>query len=137
MFLTPWPSYARPFPNPAELLLRSLNEANQRSGPLVTAVEVEGGWELHANVPGLAVEDVKIELKGDTLTIHAEVKTDPPAGWSVVRRERAELAFTEQFRFFRPIDAERVEATVKDGVLTIRVPRVAEPTARVIPVLAH
>lgn len=137
MFLTPWPSYARPFPNPAELLLRSLNEANHRSEPIVSATEVEGGWELTAHVPGLAVEDVKIEAKGESLTIQAEAKTDPPAGWSVVRRERPELSFTEQFRFFRPIDVERVEASVKDGVLTVKVPRLAAPAARVIPVQAH
>ena len=137
MFLTSWPSYARPFPSPAELFLRTFNEANPRHDHAVSAAEVEDGWELSAEIPGCSVEDVKIEVKGDTVTIHAAAKTPPPAGWALVRRERPEVEFTEHFRFFKPIDVDHVEAAVKDGVLTVKVPRLAPPAARVIPVASH
>ncbi len=130
MFLTPRPSYARPPRLPTDLFFQALHAYP----PHVTVTEVEGGWELGADVPGATVDDVKVELTGDTLTVRAERNDTPREGSERIRQERPLWKLEQTFRLRRPIDVEKVEASVKDGVLTIKLPRLAAPATRTIPV---
>lgn len=126
MFVSHWPSHVRP-PLPPRFAF------NQHFQPTVSVREVDAGWELLADIPGCAVEDVKIALEGDTLTITAERK-EPAREGQPLRRERPQWRLHESFRLLRPVDVEKVEATAKDGVLTIKLPRLAAPEPRTIPV---
>jgi HSP20 family protein len=92
------------------------------------------GWRVRAELPGLADDDVRVEATADSLQVSVSHKDAAPEGYTRIHRERKDLAFTERFRFRTPIHVEGVEASVKDGVLTIDVPRAPATTPRLIPV---
>lgn len=134
MNLLSWPSYARPnhlaaFPRFASF------QHGYLSASRLQVRRTENGWELTAPVPGLDVENVKIEASADRLSVTVSQKEAAPEGYTLVHREREPATFTESFQFRAPINVDAVEATARDGVLTIKVPRLATPTSRIVPVI--
>jgi HSP20 family protein len=134
MNLLSWPSHARPnhlaaFPRFATF------QHGYLSASRLQVRRTETGWELSASVPGLDVENVKIEASADRLTVTVSQKYVAPEGFTLVHRERVPAEFTESFQFRAPINMEAVEATARDGVLLIKVPRLAAPTSRIVPVI--
>lgn len=134
MNLLSWPSYARPNHLAAFPRFASFHNANSPSSRL-SIRRTENGWELTAPVPGLDVENVKIEASADRLSVTVSQKEAAPEGYTLVHREREPATFTESFQFRAPINVDAVEATARDGVLTIKVPRLATPTSRIVPVI--
>jgi HSP20 family protein len=89
-----------------------------------------------AEVPGIAQEHVNVSLEGDTLTISGQRPDDAPAGYKVHRRERAPVHFTRVFTLPCRVDAEHAKAELKDGILTLHLPKAAEARPRQISVNA-
>ncbi len=77
---------------------------------------------IKANVPGLKSEDLQITLEGDTLTIRGELKQDAE-NRNYLLRERATGKFERVLTINTPLDANKVEATFDDGVLTLTLPK--------------
>lgn len=98
----------------------------------------DNGAELHlrAEVPGLADKDLNITVEADSLTLRGERKPNVPEGYSVHRQERPAMAFARSFTLPVRIDPEKVAATLKDGVLEMTLPKVAEAQPRRIQVKA-
>lgn len=101
-----------------------------------TLVESEEGLALHADLPGVAPEAVDIRLHDGVLTVRAERTAAAPEGYAVRRTERAHAAFARSFALPFPVDAERTRATLRDGVLTVRLARSAQGGPRTIEVTA-
>ncbi len=128
----------------AEQFRRSLGEdllptgpALNRSGfPTLNAWQDEQAFYVEAEIPGLAQDDLDITLpEADLLSIKGQRKAGAEAAaW--LRRERAFGAFERQFRLPGPVAGEEVEATLKHGVLTIKLPKAAEIRPRKIEVRA-
>lgn len=78
-----------------------------------------------ATVPGLKAEDLSVEVLGDVVTIQAQVNAPegegPDSSWLL--RERAYGKFRRAFRVPAEVDSAQVEATLEDGVLTLRLPK--------------
>jgi HSP20 family protein len=91
---------------------------------------------LRADVPGLAENDFQISVAGNTVTLRGERKLEAPEGHSVHRRERRELHFAKSLELPARVDADKVTATLKHGVLTLTLPKAAEAQARQISVKA-
>jgi HSP20 family protein len=91
---------------------------------------------LEADVPGLTDKDIQLTVTQDTLGLSGERKSDAPEGYSVHRRERGAQRFSRAWALPTRIDTERVEATVKNGVLTITMPKAADARPRSITVKA-
>lgn len=91
---------------------------------------------LRADVPGLTEADFQISVAGSTVTLKGERKLTAPEGHSVHRRERAEVRFAKSFELPARVDADKVTATLKHGVLTLTLPRAAEVQPRQISVKA-
>jgi len=91
---------------------------------------------LRADVPGLTEKDFEISVAGNTVTLKGERKVDVPEGHSVHRRERRAVRFAKSFELPTRVDADNVTATLKHGVLTLRLPKVAEAQPRQISVTA-
>jgi HSP20 family protein len=100
----------------------------RRWAPAMDLVEREDSYVLHADLPGLTEDDVKIEFEDNVLTIsgerRAETREEGKGGY--VRVERASGSFTRSLTLPAGVDAERIEATVDNGVLEITVPKPAQ-----------
>mgnify|MGYP001817497118 CR=1 FL=1 len=88
-------------------------------------------------VPGMIREDLKVEVHGDALTVSGERKVTPPEGYRVHRSERASRRFTRSFGLPCRVDAEKVTAGLKEGLLTITMEKHAEARPKQITVSAE
>ncbi len=76
-----------------------------------------------AEVPGLRMDDLEVFVNGDELTVKGERKPGEEEGVTYHRRERGVGTFSRGLRLPVEVDAEKVEASLRDGVLTIRLPK--------------
>lgn len=97
--------------------------------------ECEASYRVIVDAPGATREDVDLTLERNRLTISV-TRTEEAAdeGVRTIRRERSVGTQTRTLRFPQRVDADGVEATYRDGVLTINVPKSAEDRARRITV---
>lgn len=90
---------------------------------------------LKAELPGLRREDIDLSVENSTLTIRGERRRDDQVGENQYHRvERAYGPFTRSFTLPNTIDANRVRAEYRDGVLTITLPLREEARPRQIQV---
>jgi HSP20 family protein len=94
--------------------------------PAVDVQEDAEKIELHADLPGVKQEDVEIQIDKGVLTIKGERKL--VAG----RGERNTGAFSRAFTLPDTIDVEKIAAALKDGVLTLTLPKRPEEKPRQI-----
>lgn len=104
--------------------------------PRCDIAETEDGLVLIADVPGATQEGLDIRLERRELTIRAEVAEDAPEGMSPLYREYQVGDYERRFTLTGDFDIDRIEADLSSGVLTIRLPRAAQPEARRIEVRA-
>lgn len=102
--------------------------------PRVDVVDTGAELRLFAELPGFAAEDVEITLQRDEVRLRGRRTTEVPEGHTVHRRERGDLDFTRTLTLPCRVDAERVEATLENGVLRIVMPKAAEEQPRRIAV---
>lgn len=105
--------------------------------PAFPAINVwEDGDSLYAEaeIPGVNPEDIEVYTVGNELTIKGTRK--PREGQDVTyhRRERGTGDFTRVVTLPVEIDADKVQASLKDGVLTVTLPKAEEAKARKIAV---
>jgi HSP20 family protein len=87
-------------------------------------VETPQEYVLHADLPGIAADDVTIELDENVLTVSGERRTQQERTGDGYRRiERASGSFTRSLTLPRGIDPERITASFADGVLDVHIPR--------------
>jgi HSP20 family protein len=89
---------------------------------------------VSAEVPGLAQKDFEVSLEGDVLTLKGEKRSEPGEAREGTRwLERWSGSFERRLALPFPVDAERVRATLRDGVLEVVLPKPA-PAVRRVPV---
>jgi HSP20 family molecular chaperone IbpA len=104
--------------------------------PHVRIVELADAVELIAEVPGADENSTDIELENNTLTVTARVVPVAADGQKVIYTEVREGDYRRSFQLSEDIDRQRIEARVKDGILRVRLPKVAEKQPQKIHVLA-
>ena len=103
--------------------------------PVVDISEDKESLRIVAELPGLKPEDVKITLENNTLTIKGEKKqASEEKSEKVHRYERSYGSFVRSFSLPNTIDADRVQAGVEHGVLTITLPKAERAKPREIQV---
>lgn len=90
--------------------------------------------ELTLEVPGFGEKDIEIALDRGLLSVSGKPSAASPEGYVAQRRERGVSAFRYTWRVRVPIDPEGITATLKNGVLTVSLPKRAEARPRTIPV---
>jgi HSP20 family protein len=97
-------------------------------------IDEKDAFVISAIVPGLKAEDIEIEILNDVVSLQGEfiAKTDEEINF--VRRERPTGRFHRSLRFATKLDADKAEAKLEDGVLNLRVPKVAEALPKSIKV---
>lgn len=95
--------------------------------PAVDIVEKDGGYEVTAELPGLDERDIEVKFADGTLTIKGEKhETREEKKKDYYLSERRYGAFQRSFRVPAAVDAEKIAATFKSGVLTVSLPKSTE-----------
>jgi HSP20 family protein len=90
--------------------------------PRADLAETDDAWLLSLDLPGVSGDDVEVTMKDDTLTISGERRaTHAQQEGRFHRIERTYGRFFRTVQFATPVNAQDVEATFDNGVLTVRV----------------
>ncbi len=105
-----------------------------RAFPAINAWENEDAIFVEAEVPGMKMEDLEVEVLGHDLCIKGTRTEERVEDTSYHRQERVYGEFARHLTLDTDVDAEGVKATLKDGVLTVTLPKAASAKARKITV---
>ena len=94
--------------------------------PLTDVVETAEGIVLMMEMPGVVADDVDITLERRVLTVRGRGSSPQPDRLRLVHLEFEPGDYERSFVLSEDFDAARIEAVLKDGVLTLRLPRAAE-----------
>jgi HSP20 family protein len=95
--------------------------------PAIDVSENEKGYEITAELPGMDEKNIEVKVNEGSLTIKGEKrdeKEERDKGYYL--QERHYGSFERSFELPDSVDAEKVEATFKQGVLTVALPKKAE-----------
>jgi HSP20 family protein len=100
--------------------------------PRIDVSETDNEIRIMAELPGLNENDVDVRLIDDVLTIRGEAQTEHEEKQQDYRvMERARGTFVRSLRLPFGVDANQVQASFKDGILTITIPKPREERERV------
>jgi HSP20 family protein len=91
--------------------------------PAIDVVREDDHLVLRADLPGIKPEEVKIEVEDDILTVsgeHRESKEEKDTNY--VRRERRYGSFSRSMALPEGVDAKKIKATTRDGVVEVTIP---------------
>jgi len=110
------------------LLPNYIEEGAWKSTPAVNIYETNEKFEIEIAAPGLEKEDFKIDLKNDYLLVYSEKKDkkEEKEKGKVVRSEFRYSSFQRSFALPKDIDATAINATHKNGILIIELPKKVE-----------
>jgi HSP20 family protein len=93
----------------------------------VDITENENSYVVKAELAGLSKDDVKITMKEDVLTIRGEKKSETKSeNENVHLLERRYGRFVRAFRLPSSVNSKKIDATFKDGILTLSLPKAEE-----------
>ncbi len=119
------------------LLEENLPEANAQEREMLLAVDVRAEDEafvITALVPGLEADDLSIEILNNTVTLRGEFKNEQQAGVKYLTCELPQGRFMRVITLPVAVDALKTQADMKNGVLTLRVPKAEAHRPRTIKV---
>jgi HSP20 family protein len=91
--------------------------------PEVDVHELPDSYLVEVNVPGFSPDQVQIELEPRSISVSGQRKEELPTGVVSSLRERARGPFRRRLELPAAIDVQRVEASVREGVLRIVAPK--------------
>jgi HSP20 family protein len=115
---------------------RSFIGARSDAEPRFDVRDDGDAFVLRAELPGIPAKNLELTLTGQVLKLRAARSVDVPEGFVAHRRERAAFDLTRSISLPTRIDAERVSAEAKDGIVTVTLPKAAEAKPRNITVKA-
>lgn len=135
--------------NEQEVTTRSATGARETAGESEAAAESEWtlipdvdiyenaeGIYVQADMPGVSRDRLDIQVNRDALTIEGEARIDIPEGMEAVYADIRSTRFRRSFVLSSELDTEKIDARLKDGVLSIHIPKRAEARPRKIEVNA-
>jgi HSP20 family protein len=97
------------------------------TNPAVDIVEKDNAYQITAELPGLDEKNIEVKVSNGTLTIRGEKQEDKEEkkkGYYL--RERHFGSFERHFRIPDGVDADKIDASFKKGVLTVTLPKTPE-----------
>ena len=91
--------------------------------PSVDVFEDSDAFTLKLDLPEIDNSTLDVQLTGEELVIRGERKPSLPAGGTLVHAERPHGRFQRAFRLGVPLQHDAVQATYREGVLTVRLPK--------------
>jgi len=117
-----------------EPFFRSFNETHRDWSPAVEIIESNEEILLKAELPGMAEEDIHINVEENLLSLTGERTSEKKEEGDYVRSERWYGKFSRSFRLPETAEVEKISAELKKGVLTVTVPKKEEAKPRQIEV---
>jgi HSP20 family molecular chaperone IbpA len=102
--------------------------------PPVDVFENDSSITLLADLPGVAREQLQVRVDGETLVLEATAAPQGPDPMELVYGEARSPSYRRQFTLSRELDAGRIEAQLRDGVLRLTIPKAEEARPRRIQV---
>jgi HSP20 family protein len=95
--------------------------------PSVDIIENDDGYKVTAELPGLAADDIEVKFSDGMLTISGEKEEEKEEKKKdYFLSERRYGSFKRSFRVAEGVDADKIESTFKNGVLTVTLPKTDE-----------
>lgn len=117
---------------------QAVEREGTRPGPLfrpdVDIVERADEFCLTADLPGVDEDHIKIDLVDGVLAIDAELATGPDPAWRELHAEYRLGGYHREFRLSETIDVNKIEASMRNGVLELRLPKLEPHRPRQIKV---
>jgi HSP20 family molecular chaperone IbpA len=104
--------------------------------PAVDIYEDGGGITLKADLPGVDRDRLEVGVDGNNLTIEGRAAIDMPEGMEALHADVGTTRFRRNFTLSNELETEKISAEMKDGVLTLRLPKRAELQPRKIEISA-
>ena len=102
--------------------------------PPVDVFENESSITLLADLSGVAREQLQVRVDGENLVLEATATTAGPENMQLVYGEAQIPTYRRQFTLSRELDASRIEAQLRDGVLRLTIPKAEDARPRRIQV---
>lgn len=115
-----------------EMQTKSDSDAYLR--PPVDIYEDAEGITLKADLPGVSRERLNIQVDRDDLVIEARASIDMPEGMEALYADVQATRYQRRFTLSRELDGDKIRAQLKDGVLTLNLPKRAELQPRKVEV---
>lgn len=98
----------------------------------IDVTELDGSYAVKAEIPGVRKEDIDVRVEGSQVTISAELQSakEEKKDGRILRQERQQGYASRSFTLACPVDEGRVEASYKDGILALKLPKKASSTSR-------
>ena len=110
-----------------------LRDKDEDLAPNIDFSEKDGKYFLNAELPGLQRDDISISIEDGYVTVSGKKETNKEEeGTSYYLKETRSGSFSRSFRLPGKVDKENVDATFKDGVLTVAMPLEKAPEAKKI-----
>ena len=101
--------------------------------PRIDLVENENEFVVKANVPGIAKEDLKVQVEENSLVLkYDKEEKEEHTEDNVIKSERRHTSFKRVVEIPSAFDADKISATSADGVLTVSLPKTAESVPKTI-----
>jgi HSP20 family molecular chaperone IbpA len=104
--------------------------------PAVDIFEDAHGITVQAEMPGVSRDRLTVQADRNSLLIEGDAVIDMPEGMEALYAEVQATKYRRSFVLSGELEADRIEANLKDGVLTVRIPKRAELRPRKIEVRA-
>lgn len=102
--------------------------------PVVDIFENENGITLLADMPGVSRERLEIEIDKETLSIEGKAEIPMADGMEAMYADVRATRYKRDFSLSSELDAEKASANLKDGLLTLQIPKRAQYQPRKIAV---
>lgn len=104
--------------------------------PLADIFEADKEYLIRMELPGVLKEDIKMDFNENVITISGERKTNPSmAHENYLRMECVSGKFSRSFSLPQHVDSEKIEGTLRDGILNIRIPKSEKAQKKTIPII--
>ena len=110
------------------------NEPERSLLPPVDIFEDADGITLIADIPGVNRERLNLKVEKNSLTVEGEAKIDMPEGLEALHADDRATRYRRSFTLSSELEGDAIEASLKDGLLRIRIPKRAEVKPRRIEV---
>lgn len=128
------PSVPDPEGSPDQLEAESVSETRFVFTPPIDIHETDEGLILQADLPGVSLETLELQVQDNKLTLFGRVQPFVPDAAQPIHQEFEVGDFLRSFILSGEIDHERISAKLNQGVLTVILPRMPQSEPRRIQV---